>query len=78
MLLFFPNTILSAAFATVVAIEAAQYMKTKNLVSYSEQQLVSCDTQEAGCDGGDQLPALKWLAGTPGICTEGDYPYSSG
>ena len=32
----------------------------------------------SGCDGGDQLPALQWLAKQPGICTEVAYPYTSG
>ena len=29
-------------------------------------------------NGGDQLPALQWLATTAGQCTEAAYPYTSG
>ncbi len=31
-----------------------------------------------GCNGGDQLPAMQWLAQQPGLCTEAGYPYTSG
>ena len=29
----------------------------------------------SGCNGGDQLPALLWIAGkTKGLCTEAEWP----
>jgi hypothetical protein len=76
-----PTHILAGwAFGTAFAVESAHALlaKGKDLVSLSEQQIVSCDKQEAGCNGGDQLPALEWLATTTGLCTEADYPYTSG
>jgi hypothetical protein len=65
-----------------VATEGAHAVASNgtSLISLSEQQIVSCDKADgnAGCNGGDQLPALEWLATTPGQCTEADYPYTSG
>ena len=74
------NILAGWAFGTAFAVESAHALLAKgnDLVSLSEQQIVSCDKQEAGCNGGDQLPALKWLATTTGLCTEADYPYTSG
>lgn len=70
------------AFASIVAAEGAHfiYSGNKSLVSLSEEQLVSCDKADgnAGCNGGDQLPALQWLVKEGGSCTEKDYPYTSG
>lgn len=71
------------AFATVVAVEGAHAVATKNLLSLSEQQIVSCDLNTGdgndGCNGGDQLPALMWIAKkTQGLCTEAAWPYKSG
>lgn len=40
------------AFSATASIEGHHAIKTGNLVSLSEQQLVSCDTRCAGCNGG--------------------------
>ncbi|KVI06265.1 Cysteine peptidase, asparagine active site-containing protein, partial [Cynara cardunculus var. scolymus] len=41
------------AFSTVVAIEGINQIKTKELVSLSEQELIDCDNREnQGCNGG--------------------------
>lgn len=40
------------AFSTTGAIEGAYQIKTKNLVSFSNQQLLSCDDADDGCSGG--------------------------
>lgn len=69
------------AFATTFAVESSHNLLVNGTdpVSLSEQQLVSCDTEQAGCNGGDQLPALKWLAKQKGgQCSEAAYPYTSG
>jgi len=70
------------AFATVLAVEGDYAVNKNTLLSLSEEQVVQCDYNNgdgnSGCDGGDQLTALKWLANQPGLCTEADYPYTSG
>jgi C1A family cysteine protease len=68
------------AFGSTVATEGATFVGSGKLISLSEQQFVSCDKADgnAGCNGGDQLPALQWLAKQPGQCTEAGYPYTSG
>ena len=40
------------AFGATVCVEAAHQIQTGELLSLSEQQLVSCDTQCYGCQGG--------------------------
>lgn len=68
------------AFATVGSLEGAFAVAGNKLTSFSEQQIVSCDKKSgnAGCNGGDQITALKWIAAGNPICTEADYPYTSG
>lgn len=66
------------AFSTTGALEGAYYLKTGKLVSFSEQELVSCDHVDQGCNGGLMDNADKWIMKNGGLCTESDYPYSSG
>ena len=42
------------SFSTTGSLEGAYYLKYKKLLSFSEQQLVSCDVDgsDAGCNGG--------------------------
>lgn len=69
------------SFSTTGAIEGAYAIKTKNLVSFSEQQLVDCDkglTKNHGCNGGLMDNAFSWINKNDGLCSEEDYPYVSG
>ena len=66
------------AFSTTGAMEGAYYVKTGNSVSFSEQQLVSCDKQDQGCQGGLMTNAYSWIQKQGGLCQESDYPYQSG
>lgn len=66
------------AFSTTGALEGAYFVKSGTLLSFSEQQLVSCDTSNGGCDGGWMDNAFSWLGSHGGITQEADYPYTSG
>lgn len=66
------------SFSATGALEGAYYIKNGNLKSYSEQHLVSCDTTDSGCNGGLMDNAFAWTKKNGGICTEADYPYTSG
>jgi cathepsin L len=67
------------AFSAVGALESAYAIKTGNLVEFSEQELVSCDDTDYGCQGGLMDSAFDWIErSSAGLCSEADYPYTSG
>ncbi|KAF7838225.1 vignain [Senna tora] len=66
------------AFSTIVAVEGINQIKTKKLVSLSEQELVDCDTSEnEGCNGGLMEYAFEFIKRKGGITTESNYPYTA-
>ena len=69
----------SPFYAATGAIEG-QWSANHSLVSLSEQQLVSCDKDDEGCEGGLMDTAWEWLikAHNGSIVTEEAYPYRSG
>jgi len=67
------------AFSSTGSIEGAYQVATGNLVSISEEQLVQCDHNgDNGCQGGLMDNALTWVTKGHALCTESDYPYTSG
>eukprot|EP01039_Chlorochromonas_danica_P003740 gene3740-4089_t len=71
------------SFSTTGALEGAYKIKYGSLKSFSEQNLVDCDTRsnggsDQGCNGGLMDNAFKWVQKNGGICYEADYPYTSG
>lgn len=66
------------AFSAIGALEGAEFIKYGVLNSYSNQQLVSCDTKDNGCKGGWMGNAYAWVQSNGGLCYETDYPYTSG
>ena len=65
------------AFSIVGHLEALYYMKYGEHKTFSEQQLVDCDTYDEGCDGGEFLPAYKWIKENGGLQSDTDYPYAA-
>ncbi|CAK9036399.1 Senescence-specific cysteine protease SAG39 (Cysteine proteinase SAG39) (Protein SENESCENCE-ASSOCIATED GENE 39) [Durusdinium trenchii] len=66
------------SFSATGALEGAYFLKTGKLVSFSEQELVSCDHVDQGCNGGLMDNADRWIMKNGGLCAEEDYPYVSG
>jgi len=66
------------AFGTVAALEGQHFIKNGNLPDCSEQQLVSCDKTDSGCQGGLPDNANAYIAGqgSNGLDTQSSYPYT--
>ncbi|KAJ4757256.1 Cysteine protease [Rhynchospora pubera] len=65
------------SFSSTGAIEAINAIKSKQLVSLSEQELVDCVTMSSGCQGGYMSDAFDWVVNNGGINTESGYPYTA-
>jgi cathepsin F len=64
------------AFATVANVEGVHAHFNKELLSLSEQELVSCDPTDNGCGGGLPSNAYQWLITKHrGLELEKDYKY---
>ncbi|XP_073442952.1 cathepsin L-like proteinase [Dendrobates tinctorius] len=62
------------AFATVGVFESHHCIKTKELVEFSEQQLVDCDHGNYGCCGGIPEQAMAYIA-SHGVMQAKEYEY---
>jgi len=66
------------AFSTTGSVEGIHAITTGELLSLSEQELVSCDKVDKGCNGGAMANAMQWIINEGGITSEDNYPYTSG
>jgi len=68
------------AFSTTGNIEGQWFIQHKKLTPLSEQELVSCDKTDSGCNGGLMDNAFNWLIRNRKgqIVTQASYPYVSG
>jgi hypothetical protein len=67
------------AFSTTGSVEGAVAIKTGQLTSVSEQQLVDCagSSGNQGCNGGLMDDAFNWIVSHRGIGSEASYPYTA-
>lgn len=67
-------------FSATGSIEGANFLATKKLTSFSEQEIVSCCHVNGaqGCGGGIMDSAFEYVVTKGGLSTEAVYPYTSG
>ncbi|KAL4111842.1 hypothetical protein QTP88_015723 [Uroleucon formosanum] len=63
------------AFSAIANIEGQYALKSKKLLSLSEQELIDCDNLDNGCGGGLMTQAFEAVENLGGLETEADYPY---
>ncbi len=62
-------------FTVTGLLEGFYFVNHGHLLSFSEQQVIECDQEDYGCNGGFPSQAMKYVA-KYGIETEEDYPYT--
>ena len=65
------------AFSTVGAVEGLNKIVTGQLVTLSEQDLINCNKENNGCEGGKVETAYEYIVTNGGLGTNNDYPYKA-
>lgn len=66
------------AFSTTGAIEARTSISTgQSPLPLSEQELVDCDDNDNGCEGGAMQNGFVYAESNGGLCTESEYAYTA-
>jgi C1A family cysteine protease len=65
------------SFSSTGAMEGAHFVAAGELLSFSEQQLVSCSKLNHACNGGSMALAFRFYKSHAAVL-EADYPYTSG
>jgi C1A family cysteine protease len=69
------------AFSIVENIESVWLINKKispsNMPALSPQEVVDCDTSDAGCNGGDPPTAYAYVISAGGLESNSDYPYTA-
>lgn len=65
------------AFSATETIESFHFLAGKSLISLSPQQIVDCDRDSYGCNGGWTQHAFNYVKSAGGLDTESSYPYTA-
>ena len=57
------------------ALESHHFLKHGRLVRLSEQNLIDCENEDLGCDGGDPQNAYRYILNNGGVDNEASYKY---
>ena len=66
------------AFSATEQLESQYFQKFGSLKQLSPQQITSCDTSSAGCQGGNPIDAWQYVHAFGGQEPNADYKYTSG
>lgn len=66
------------AFSVTEEVESCWHLAGNPLIELSVQQIVSCDHNDLGCNGGDPPTAYQYIMNAGGLDLSKDYPYTSG
>jgi len=65
------------AFSVTEELESMWFLSGKNIPTLAPQQIVSCDTVDQGCNGGDTVTGYAYVKKAGGQEAEASYPYTA-